>query len=79
MASADGAGAARAPPADALPSRSVLVLYGSETGNSQEIAEDLDRIAQRLRFESRVAEMNSVQLVRRFPAPSYHASHPAGE
>ena len=64
MASADGAGAAaRTPPVEELPSRSILVLYGSETGNSQEIAEDLDRIAQRLRFESKVAEMNSVQLV----------------
>lgn len=67
MASADGTAAAGTPPADALPSRSVLVLYGSETGNSQEIAEDLDRIAQRMRFESRVAEMNSVQLVCRSP------------
>lgn len=49
--------------ADELPRRSILVLYGSETGNSQEIAEDLDRVSQRFRFESRAAEMNSVQLV----------------
>ncbi|SPO06019.1 related to Probable NADPH reductase TAH18 [Cephalotrichum gorgonifer] len=65
-ANAGGLEVAEAAPAPALtnklPSRSILVLYGSETGNSQEIAEDLDRIAQRLRFESTVAEMNSVQL-----------------
>lgn len=63
MASTQGPEAAGAPPASEPPSRSILVLYGSETGNSQEIAEDLDRISQRFRFESRAAEMNSVQLV----------------
>lgn len=63
MASAEGQEPAGSAPAEELPSRSILVLYGSETGNSQEIAEDLDRIAQRMRFESRAAEMNSVQLV----------------
>lgn len=70
MASTEGPEAAGAPPAHELPSRSILVLYGSETGNSQEIAEDLDRISQRLRFESRVAEMNSAQLVCQPPLPS---------
>lgn len=63
MASAQAPEAAGAPPFDELPSRSILVLYGSETGNSQEMAEDLDRVSQRFRFESRAAEMNSVQLV----------------
>ena len=63
MANAEGQEPAEPAPAEELPSRSILVLYGSETGNSQEIAEDLDRIAQRMRFESRAAEMNSVQLV----------------
>jgi sulfite reductase alpha subunit-like flavoprotein len=45
------------------PGRTILILYGSETGNSQEIAEDLDKCVQRLHFESRLAEMDSVQLV----------------
>jgi sulfite reductase alpha subunit-like flavoprotein len=56
----DGAG----PDPAAKPDRTMLVLYGSETGNSQEIAEDIDRIAQKLRFKSTLAEMNSVQPVR---------------
>ncbi|CAI4210692.1 unnamed protein product [Parascedosporium putredinis] len=47
---------------DVSVSRSILVLFGSETGNSQEFAEDLDRCAQRLHFQSRVCEMDSVQL-----------------
>ncbi|OAR01126.1 hypothetical protein LLEC1_04459, partial [Akanthomyces lecanii] len=47
--------------------RSVLVLYGSETGNAQEIAEDLGRNCQRLHFQSTVEEMNAVALVRSGP------------
>lgn len=43
--------------------RSVLVLYGSETGNAQEIAEELGRTFQRLHFRSTVEEMNAVALV----------------
>jgi sulfite reductase alpha subunit-like flavoprotein len=43
--------------------RSVLVLYGSETGNSQDIAEELGRNAQRLYFKTSVEELNDVQLV----------------
>jgi sulfite reductase alpha subunit-like flavoprotein len=43
--------------------RSVLVLYGSETGNAQDMAEDLGRICQRLHFESRVEELDAVDLV----------------
>lgn len=43
--------------------RSVLVLYGSETGNAQDMAEELGRICQRLHFESRVEELDAVDLV----------------
>jgi sulfite reductase alpha subunit-like flavoprotein len=43
--------------------RTALVLYGSETGNSQDVAEDLGRLAQRLHFVTRVCEMDQVQLV----------------
>ncbi|KAF4442523.1 NADPH reductase TAH18 [Fusarium austroafricanum] len=42
--------------------RSVLVLYGSETGNAQDMAEELGRVCQRLRFKSRVEELDAVDL-----------------
>ncbi|PYH42001.1 NAPDH-dependent diflavin reductase [Aspergillus saccharolyticus JOP 1030-1] len=38
--------------------RSALVLYGSETGNSQEVAEELGALAERLHFKTHVAELN---------------------
>jgi sulfite reductase alpha subunit-like flavoprotein len=43
--------------------RSALFLYGSETGNSQDVAEDLGRLAERLHFETRVCEMDAVEIV----------------
>jgi len=43
--------------------RSILILYGTETGNAQDIAEDLDQCAQRLRFNTKIEEMNNAQLV----------------
>lgn len=46
--------------------RSALVLYGSETGNSQDVAEELGRMAERLRFVTRVSEMDLVEIVRPF-------------
>ncbi|OLN87963.1 NADPH-dependent diflavin oxidoreductase 1 [Colletotrichum chlorophyti] len=45
-----------------IPGRSMLILYGSETGNSQDIAEELGRSAQRLHFKTKVDEMNGAQL-----------------
>ncbi|OKL57796.1 NADPH-dependent diflavin oxidoreductase 1 [Talaromyces atroroseus] len=41
--------------------RTALVLYGSETGNAQEVAEELGRTAERLRFVTHVGECNSVK------------------
>ncbi|PYH98996.1 hypothetical protein BO71DRAFT_446863 [Aspergillus ellipticus CBS 707.79] len=38
--------------------RSALVLYGSETGNSQELAEELGQLVERLHFRTHVAELN---------------------
>jgi sulfite reductase alpha subunit-like flavoprotein len=49
---------------DPLPGRKALVLYGSETGSAQDVAEELGRMVQRLRFSSQVSEMNAVNLVR---------------
>ena len=45
------------------PARRALVVYGSETGNAQDVAEELGRIAQRLRFDTDVAELNAISLV----------------
>ena len=44
--------------------RRALVLYGSETGNAQDVAEEMGRLAERLRFDTEVAELNAVSLVR---------------
>lgn len=43
--------------------RSALVLYGSETGNAQEVAEELGRTAERLHFVTHVKEFNGVKAV----------------
>ncbi|KAI9924480.1 hypothetical protein ASPWEDRAFT_125277 [Aspergillus wentii DTO 134E9] len=48
--------------------RSALVLYGSETGNSQEVAEELGALVERLHFVTHVAELNSFK-------PDVLASH----
>jgi sulfite reductase alpha subunit-like flavoprotein len=44
--------------------RNALILYGSETGNSQDVAEQLGRMAERLHFVTRVGEMDLVEIVR---------------
>jgi len=46
-----------------LQERRALVLYGSETGNAHDVAEELGRIAERLRFDTDVLDLNSIQLV----------------
>lgn len=46
-----------------LGNRSLLVLYGTETGNSQEMAQEIGWAAERLRFRTVVEEMDSVGLV----------------
>ncbi|GAB7360244.1 hypothetical protein MBLNU230_g8004t1 [Neophaeotheca triangularis] len=42
--------------------RTALVLYGSETGNAQDVAEEVGRLTERLRFETTVLDMDSAQL-----------------
>lgn len=54
---------------DVLSSRTALVLYGSETGNSQDVAEEMGRLTERLRFNTQVSELNSV-TVRQLLLPS---------
>lgn len=43
--------------------RRALVVYGSETGNAQDVAEELGRLAVRLRFDTEVAELDTINLV----------------
>ncbi|KAH8430482.1 NAPDH-dependent diflavin reductase [Aspergillus melleus] len=45
----------------ALQKRSALVLYGSETGNAHEVAEELGVLAERLHFVTQVSELNHVK------------------
>ncbi|KAI0391060.1 riboflavin synthase domain-like protein [Xylariaceae sp. FL0594] len=42
--------------------RTILILYGSETGNSEDAAGDIERMAMRLRFQTSLEEMNDVEL-----------------
>ncbi|KAH9904122.1 riboflavin synthase domain-like protein [Xylariomycetidae sp. FL2044] len=45
-----------------LDERRLLILYGSETGNSEDLAGDVERLAERLRFQTWVYEMNDIDL-----------------
>ncbi|KAH0544591.1 hypothetical protein FGG08_001240 [Glutinoglossum americanum] len=49
--------------ADYQRDRTALILYGSETGNAQDVAEELGRITERLHFFTRVVDMDSVDPV----------------
>ncbi|KAK4561550.1 NAPDH-dependent diflavin reductase [Recurvomyces mirabilis] len=42
--------------------RNALILYGSETGNAQDIAEEIGRMTERLRFTTTVLDLDSVSL-----------------
>ena len=46
-----------------LHSRSALVLYGSETGNAFDFAQELARMTERIHFWSHVASLDAVELV----------------
>ncbi|KAK7181044.1 hypothetical protein DPSP01_003606 [Paraphaeosphaeria sporulosa] len=46
----------------AAPARRALVVYGSETGTAQDVAEELGRIAERLRFDTEVVELDAISL-----------------
>ena len=43
--------------------RTALVLYGSETGNAQDVANELGSLTERLHFLSRVSDLDSVEIV----------------
>lgn len=65
---------------DAMPAlqqpRRALVVYGSETGNAQDVAEEMGRIAERLRFDTDVAELNAISLVCQSMAVPVRAAGP---
>ncbi|KAL1305919.1 hypothetical protein AAFC00_004062 [Neodothiora populina] len=42
--------------------RSALVLYGTETGNAQDLADEVGRLTERLRFETTVIDLDSIEL-----------------
>ncbi|KAF2215481.1 hypothetical protein CERZMDRAFT_35535, partial [Cercospora zeae-maydis SCOH1-5] len=42
--------------------RTALILYGSETGNAQDVAEEIGRMTERLRFDTTVLDLDSVVL-----------------
>jgi sulfite reductase alpha subunit-like flavoprotein len=42
--------------------RTALVLYGTETGNAQDLAEELARVTERLHFSTTVAELDAVPI-----------------
>ncbi|RKF73578.1 NADPH-dependent diflavin oxidoreductase 1 [Golovinomyces cichoracearum] len=44
-----------------LRDRTALVLYGSETGNSEDVAHQLGCLLERLHFKTQVFEMNSIE------------------
>lgn len=47
--------------------RSVLILYGSETGNAQDVAEEMERMVERLRFDAHVTCLDAAKIVRGCP------------
>ncbi|KAL3474542.1 hypothetical protein BJX99DRAFT_231531 [Aspergillus californicus] len=48
-------------PSDSPQNRSALVVYGSETGNAQDVAEEIGALAERLHFNTQVSELNHVK------------------
>ncbi|KAF2100742.1 NADPH dependent diflavin oxidoreductase-like protein 1 [Rhizodiscina lignyota] len=49
-------------PQEELRHRTALILYGTETGNAQDVAEELGRLVERLHFSARVTELDGVTL-----------------
>ena len=45
--------------------RTAAILYGTETGNAQDIAEELGAMAERLHFTTVMSEMDNFQPVGR--------------
>ena len=52
--------------------RSALVLYGSETGNAFDCAQELGRMTERIHFWAHVTSLDSIELVCRARGPWNH-------
>lgn len=52
--------------------RTALVLYASETGTSEDAAQSLGRLFERLRFDVEVKSMDAAKLVRHVSRISSH-------
>lgn len=64
---------------ESRPSRSALILYGTETGNAQEVAEELGALTERLRFATHVSELNQSKPVSKIArAPRRPCHRPGG-
>lgn len=48
---------------DSRSERSALITYGSETGNAQDVAEELTQTAERLHFLTQVCTLDEVDPV----------------
>jgi len=46
-----------------MSNRTALVLFGSETGNAQDVAEELGKLLRKQRFAVRVTELNTIRIV----------------
>lgn len=44
--------------------RSALIAYGSETGNAQDVAEELAQLAERIHFITQLSSLDEVEPVR---------------
>lgn len=55
-----------------LHSRSALVLYGSETGNAFDFAQELGRMTERIYFWTHVTSLDSIELVCKDHWPRNH-------
>jgi flavodoxin len=47
-----------------MESPTALILYGSETGNAQDIAQELVHLCERLHFTTSISPLNAVKIVR---------------
>jgi sulfite reductase alpha subunit-like flavoprotein len=46
-----------------MDNRSILILYGTETGNAKDASEKIGRLARRHRFSARVVAMDAFLVV----------------
>lgn len=60
---------------DSRSQRSALITYGSETGNAQDVAEELTQTAERLHFLTRICTLDEVEPVGVIPGREIFKTH----